>query len=168
MRKYALLSTLGLALAAALLVTAPAAAQGLSPAFYAGGGYTHYDLEGASVGGVTGRVGYRFHPNFAVEGEATLGVRDDDNAELDNAYGVYAVGILPVTSNLDLYGRLGYQQLNVNGTGPVADIDNAGAGYGAGAHLRLTERFGVRGEYTRLDNDGGESDTISLSGVVNF
>jgi outer membrane immunogenic protein len=168
MKKLALLSTLGLALVATLLVATPAAAQDLSPGFYAGAGYTHYDLEGASVGGVTGRVGYRFHPNFAVEGEATFGVRDDDNAELDNAYGVYAVGVLPVTSNLDLFARAGYQQLSVNGTGPALDIDDGGAGYGAGAHLRLTDRFGVRGEYTRLDTDGGESDAISLSGVVNF
>ena len=87
---------------------------------------------------MTGRLGYRFHPNFAVEGEATLGTSDDDNAELDNAYGVYGVGILPVTPNIDLFGRVGYQQLSVDGTGPVADIDEDGIGYGAGATSRAS------------------------------
>jgi|CXWL01.1.fsa_nt_gi opacity protein-like surface antigen len=166
MKKFALIA----AAAAAALIATPAAAQsGPVGSWYAGAGYTHYDLEDAEVGGVTGRLGYRFHPNFAVEGEATLGTSDDDNAELDNAYGVYGVGILPVTPNIDLFGRVGYQQLSVDGTGPVADIDEDGIGYGAGANFRVSERFGIRGEYTRLDTgEDSDADSFSLGGVVNF
>lgn len=158
------------AAAATALIATPAAAQsGATGTWYAGAGYTHYDLDEAEVGGVTGRLGYRFHPNFAVEGEATVGMQDDDNAELDNATGIYAVGILPVTQSLDLFGRVGYQKLSVDGTGPVADIDDSGPGYGAGANLRVSDRFGIRGEYTRLDSgDDAESDTFSIGGVVNF
>ncbi len=166
MKTFALVA----AAAAVAMIATPAAAQSTATgSWYAGAGYTHYDLDNAEVGGVTGRLGYRLHPNFAVEGEATVGVEDDDNAELDNAAGVYAVGILPVTPSLDLFARLGYQQLSVDGTGPVADIDDSGPGYGAGANFRVNDRFGIRGEYTRLDNgDNAESDAISLGGVVNF
>jgi outer membrane immunogenic protein len=163
MKKFAI----ALAIAAAALAS-PAAAQSWdSGQWYAGAGYTNYDLDGADVGGVTGRLGYRFHPNFAVEGEGTVGVQDDDNAELDGAYGIYGVGILPVSENFDVFGRVGYQQLKVDGTGPIADVDDSGAAYGAGVNWRFTPGFGVRGEYTRLDGDA-EADTWSVGGVVNF
>lgn len=162
-----------IALAAATVAIAafasPAAAQGAPGSWYAGAGYTHYDFENAEVGGVTGRLGYRMNQNFAVEGEGTIGTRDDDNAELNGAYGVYGVGILPVSPSVDLFGRVGYQQVEVDGVGPVADIDEDGVGYGAGASFRVSDRFGIRGEYTRLDTgEESDADTFSIGGVVNF
>lgn len=161
MKKFALI-----VIAAAAMAATPALAQ--DAGWYAGGGYTHYDLEDANVGGVTGRLGYRFGPNFAAEGEATLGVQDDDNAELDNAFGAYAVGIAPLSPSFELFGRVGYQQLSIDGSGPVSDVDGSGLGYGAGVNVRLGAGLGIRGEYTRLDTDDDEVDAISIAGVVNF
>src|SRR5262245_7144209 len=91
--------------AAALLAPGLANAQ---EGAYVGLGYTQFDAEDISVGGVTGRVGYRFHPNFAAEVDASFGVDDDEGVELDNSVGVYGVGILPVSSQVDLFGRVGY------------------------------------------------------------
>jgi len=151
-----------LALAASLAVVAalatPAAAQGA----YAGAGYTHYDGDGADVGGVTGRLGYNFTPHLGVEGEASFGVGDDDGVELDNAYGVYGVGRLPISESFEVLGRVGYQQTEIS-TG----AQNDGVGYGVGAQWNVTPNFGIRGDYTRLDGDE-EIDTLGVGGVVKF
>lgn len=155
--------TLMAAVAAATLAMAPVA----HAEWYAGAGYTQFDYEGGDVGGVTGRLGYRFNPNFAVEGEASTGVEDDDAVELNYNAGAYAVGILPITSNFDLHGRLGYQTTEVDT--PLGQADDDGIGYGVGATWRPGgSRFGVRADYTRLDGDEGEADAISLSGTLNF
>ena len=98
---------------------------------YAGVGYTWYDAEGDDVGGITGRLGYRFTPHLAVEGEGTLGVDDNDGAELNHALGIYGVGTIPVGSSLDVHGRVGYNHLDIaRSNGP--DINDGGLSYGAG------------------------------------
>lgn len=162
MNKFAMMA----AVAATALTAAPAVAHA---EWYAGAGYTQYQLDDADVGGVTGRVGYRFNPHFAVEGEGTLGVDDDSNAEFNGAYGAYAVGILPIgSSGFDVHGRAGYNQIDVDGTFPQSDIDAGGFSYGAGVGWRVGERFGLRADITRTDTDDGDADAISLGGTVNF
>lgn len=157
-------------LAAALGLSAPAHAEGL----YVNGGYTHYDVEDVAVGGVGGRVGYQFHPNFAVEGEAAFGVKDDEvgpaTIELDNQVGVYGVGILPVTEKLDVFGRVGWARVQATASVPAFAIDGEddGVAYGGGAQYMITEKVGLRGEYTRMEGDDAEADTVSASAVVKF
>ncbi len=159
------------ALAAALGLAAPAMAE---TGVYANGGYTHYDADDITLGGITGRVGYRFHPNFAVEGEATFGVKDDEvgpaTVELDHAIGAYAVGILPVAPNFDVFGRVGYAQIEASASVPgfAVGADADGVGYGGGAQYMLTPKFGVRGEYTRLEGEDDGVNTYSASAVVKF
>jgi hypothetical protein len=156
MKKIALCA----AVAAAALLAAPVAAAQV----YAGVGYTQYDSDAGEVGGITGRLGYRFNPNFAVEGEGTFGTDDDAGTELDSAYGAYAVGILPVGTAFEVHGRVGYQQAEFDG--PLGG-DDEGLAYGGGATLRLAPNLGIRADYTRLEGDE-DTDTWSLGGVVNF
>lgn len=154
--------TLAGAVAAAMLALAPAA----HAEWYAGLGYTQYDYDGGDLGGVTGRLGYRVNPNFAVEGEASTGVEGDNGVDLNYNAGAYAVGIVPVTQSFDVFGRVGYQTTEVDT--PFGDADDDGLGYGVGATWRpQASRFGVRADYTRFDGDE-EADTFSLSGTVNF
>jgi len=151
------------AVAAAALMAAPMAAHA---DWYAGAAYTNFDYDGGGdVDAITGRLGYRMSPNFAVEGEASTGI-EDDAVELDYNAGLYAVGIVPVTSNFDLHGRIGYQGSEVET--PLGDISDDGLGYGVGATWRFTPGFGVRADWTRLDGDEGEADALSIGGVVNF
>ncbi len=91
-----------------------------------------------------------FGPNFAVEGEASAGV-DDGDVELNHNAGIYGVATLPVTSNFDVHGRVGYQTSEIDT--PLGDFDDDGIGYGVGATYRLSNGFGIRGDYTRLDGD---------------
>lgn len=158
MKKFSLMA----AVAAAALMAMPAAANA---EWYAGAAYTNFDYEGGDVDAVTGRLGYRMSPNFAIEGEASTGL-DDGAVELNHNAGLYGVAILPVTPNLDLHGRLGYQTTEV-GT-PLGEFTDEGVGYGVGATYRLTPGFGVRADYTRLEGDEGEADAMSIGGVFNF
>ena len=158
-----------------------AAAAGAAPAFaqeqggYAGVGYTHFDGDAdISVGAISGRLGYKFTPNFAVEGEVGFGVKDDNvgpiEVSLDNYVGAFGVGFLPLTPQLELFGRIGYAQATIEGSlaGITVDSDADGFAYGLGGQVSLTERVGLRGEYTRIDGDDGESDTFSASAVFKF
>ena len=151
---------LALAVSAAALL-APALAHAQEGA-YVGLGYTQFDSDDVSVGGVTGRVGYRFHPNFAAEADASFGVDDDGGVELDNSVAVYGVGILPVSPQFELFGRVGYHNSESN----VGEED--GVAFGAGAQFNVNERFGIRGEYTRLEGDDEGVDTFGASAVFKF
>lgn len=151
-------------LAAAAILGLSAPAMAATPGWYAGAGYTAYDADNADLGAVTGRLGYQFTPYWGVEGEGSFGVEDDGDTELDNAWGLYGTGSLPVSERVDLFGRVGYQTMEIDGPGAG---DDDGLGYGAGVNVRLTPTFGVRGEYTRLDGDE-DTDAWALSGVVHF
>jgi len=157
MKKFAIIA----AVAATALMAAPAA----HAEWYAGAAYTNFEYDGGDVDAVTGRLGYKLNPNFAIEGEASTGL-DDGDVELNHNAGLYGVAILPVTSNLDLHGRLGYQTTEV-GT-PLGEFSDDGVGYGVGATYNVTPGFGIRADYTRLEGDEGEADAMSIGGVLNF
>lgn len=154
--------TMMAAVAAAALMAMPVAA---SAQWYAGAAYTNFDVEGEDLDAVTGRLGYRVNPNFAIEGEGTTGL-DGDDTNLNYNAGIYGMAILPVMSNLDLHARLGYQTTEVDTI--LGDVSDDGMGYGVGATWRVTDGFGVRADYTRMENDDAEADAISIGGAFNF
>lgn len=157
---------LKIALAAASMLAAPAlmTANAQQSGVYVSGGYTHFDGDGgAELGAITGRVGVNFSPNFAIEGEASVGVTDDSGTELDSELGAFVVGKLPINPSFDIFGRVGATRIE---TSPGGSED--GLAYGAGAQWNLTSQDGIRGDWTRHDYDVGEVDAFSLSYVRNF
>lgn len=165
MNKLAIFAAVAVALGVAGLA-APASAQDMGNNWYANLGYTHFDTDRGNLGGVTGRLGYHFTPNLGAEGEYTTGVSNDNFGKLNDAWGIYGVGTLPVTERLNVFGRVGYQQIHVDGRNGATDSDGEGVGYGAGVQWNATQRWGLRGEYTRLSD--ADADTWSLAGVMNF
>lgn len=174
-----------LAVAAAVMVAAaatPAAADVVNstgPYVNVGGTWFNAEQGDVDVTGVTGRFGYRFTPNFGLEGEASFGIDGDTadflgtpvDVDLDDQFGVYAVGFLPISNNFELLGRVGYATIDAQGTfgGFSAGVDDDGLAAGIGAQWAVTRNFGIRGEYTRYvadDNDGVNAWT--LSGVWAF
>ena len=148
------------ALAAPAVMTASAQDAGV----YVSGGYTQFDGDGGGdVGALTGRVGVGFGRYFAVEGEASFGISDDDGLELDNQLGAFVVGKLPVASTFDIFGRVGVSRIE---TSPGGDAD--GLAYGAGGEFHLTSKDSIRGDWTRHDYDEGEADAYSISYVRRF
>jgi outer membrane immunogenic protein len=164
---------------AAALLAAPAMAQDPSNV-YGAVSYSQVEADGVDLGAVTGRLGYKINPNFAVEGEASFGVADDDltigavtaNVEHEYDAAVYAVGILPVTPNFELFGRLGYgtTEIEASAAGVSASDSGESWNYGVGANYFIDDRNGIRADWTRRDftNDGGEADVWSLGYVRKF
>ncbi len=171
-----------LATAALSLFALPAAAQSISsPQWYGTAGYTHLDGDDADLGAITGRVGARVNPNFAIEGEASIGVRDDNvtiagvNGSIEQDYdaAAYAVGIIPVSPNFELFGRVGYGTTSIKAevAGFNAEEDGESVNYGAGGTYYLDGQNGLRADWTRrdfTDDNGGKIDTYGVSYVRRF
>jgi len=174
--KRSLLAATGLGVAALL---APAA----SAQVYGGVGYTAFQAnvngDDITVGAVMGRVGFKTNPLLGVEGEFSIGVQDDNfdvlgtqvSAGLDNEYGVFATGWLPIPLVGDLFGRVGYAHLSVNadagGLGTFSQ-DGDGLAYGAGFQLSNIPFTKLRVEYTKYEPDNGDVDSLSISALLQF
>jgi outer membrane immunogenic protein len=155
-----------LAFAAATMLAAPAfmTAQAQTSGVYVSGGYSQIDGDGgADLGAITGRVGVDLTPNFAVEGEASVGVKGDSGTDLDSEFGAFVVGKLPISPSFDLFARVGASRIE---TSPGGDED--GLAYGAGGTFNLTPVDGIRLDWTRHDYDVGNADAYSLSYVRSF
>lgn len=171
-----------LATAALSLFAVPAMAQSLqSPSYYGTLGYSQLDGDDGDLGAVTGRLGAKVHPNFGFEGEASIGVKDDDftvggvdgSIEHDYDAAAYGVAFLPVSPNLELFGRIGYGTTRIESdvAGFTASEDGESVNYGAGANYFFDGQNGVRGDWTRrdfTDDNGGEVDVYSLNYVRRF
>jgi len=169
-----------LATAALTLIAAPALAQDPGSRVTGSIGYTQLDTDGGDLGAVTGRAGYDFTRNLGIEGEASIGVSDDDftvagvPGSIEHKYDAAAYGVakLPVNENLELFGRVGYGTTRVKAE--VAGIQSSDStesiNYGVGANYFLDGQNGVRADWTRRDfrGDAGEADTYGLSFVRRF
>ncbi len=166
-----LLATSVLALAL-MGTTAQVNAQGET--FYAGAGVGQsyiddgtYDDEDTSFS-VFG--GYQFNSFFAIEGGYTdFGKIESDSIgapfEADTVY-VAAVGIVPVSKKVSLYGKAGYHSWNLDSsilalTGTTDDSDTDFL-YGVGAQYRFTDKLALRGEYTRFEFNDADVDLTQV------
>lgn len=91
--------------------------------------------------------------NFAVEGVIGFGLSDDGvgsfsgaEFELDSLFGLYGVGILPVTEEFNVYAKLGLATIKFNDVDSDKS-DGTGLSYGLGAEVKLNEKFGAAIEY---------------------
>jgi opacity protein-like surface antigen len=142
----------------------------------------------------TGRVGYWINSYFAVEGELGFGLGGDDfnqavpvdvlgtpvnvdtNVGLDikSYYGAFGRFIMPVSEQFDIFARAGYGQANADAdiTASVAGFSASGSAtekasgfaYGAGAQFNITDKDGIRADFTRLE----DTNIISLSYARRF
>lgn len=161
-------------------VAAPAMAQDTSDkaGVYGTIGYANVSGDGGgsdvNLGAIQGRLGYRFNNYFGVEGEAAFGVAGDEVAgvdvDLNHELGVFAVGFLPVSENVDLFARVGYASSEVEGSagGTTISAEADGLAYGVGGQFNFTPNDGVRIDYTRHDGDDLEADVFGISYVRKF
>lgn len=169
------------AAAVAALAALPAVASAQdAPRAYGTLGYTRLDTEQADLGAVTARLGYKFHQNFGLEGEAGIGVEDEDIEVSINGSGVielkhdvaaYAVAFLPLGDRFEAFARIGYGTSKIEASVPGVTVRDEGESfnYGVGASAFLTAHDGLRADWTRRDfQDGGEADTWSLSYIRRF
>ena len=163
---------LALASLAALAVATPAFAQG---DIELGAAYSHFDADGANLDALTARGTYFFTPHVGVEGEASIGVGDDNvgaaKVELDNSLAAFGVVQMPVAERVDLFARAGYASndynVDVPGLGSASGSDD-GFAYGVGGKVYLNDRFGVRADVTRYEGDDTDADVIAIGGIMKF
>ena len=171
-----------LATVALTMIAAPAMAQSVSAPQWSGSvGYTQMDGDDGDLGAVTGRATARFSRYLGVEGEASVGVKDEDitvgglNGKLEHEYdaAAYGVATLPINENLELFGRLGYGTTSIKAdvAGFTAREDGESINYGVGANYFFDGRNGIRADITRRDftgDNGGEVDIYGLGYVRRF
>jgi hypothetical protein len=164
-------------LAAAAIIAPAASAQ-----VYGGVGYSTFTAdaggEDATVGGVMGRLGFKSNPFFGVEGEVAIGIQEDNfdvlgtqvDVSLENSYGVYAVGWLPIPLVGDVFARVGYADLSIEASALGTSISDSGSGlaYGAGIQLSSIPFTKLRLEYTRYQPDDAEVDSFGISALLQF
>lgn len=128
---------------------------------------------------ITFRVGSQLNPNFAVEARLGTGLSDGSgtfsgipiSAEIDNFYGVYAKGIIPVTSWFAPYAMVGYTHAKVTARagGFSASNSDSDFSYGIGADFPVSKNIAINLEYARLfAGDGYNADAISLGVAYKF
>jgi opacity protein-like surface antigen len=172
-----------LALAAMAVAVAAAASPALAADssqinWYGTLGYSNADVsnDGGNYGNIVGRVGLR-NAHVGVEGEVAGGLTSKNfsgvDVKLRDEYGAYVVGYLPVGTDTELFGRIGYAHTDVRfSCCGVSDTEGLNGGaYGVGAqHFFKGGANGVRFDYTYMQfNKGfGHSNTVGLHWVRKF
>ncbi|WP_443750517.1 porin family protein [Asticcacaulis solisilvae] len=130
---------------------------------------------GSNLGSVNARVGTKITPHFGVEGEAAFGTNKDTTSagdyRLTNKVGVYGVGYLPVSSNIDLLGRVGVSDTDLKAPASAGKLEQGTAvDYGVGAQYHFNRDYAARVDYTKSDfqNHKGTTGTTSVSLVKKF
>jgi opacity protein-like surface antigen len=164
------MKSLMIAASAAVLSIAAVPAVSRAQEVYGTIGYAGVDANGADLGAIQGRLGYRFNPYVGIEGEAAFGVGDDTiggvDIELKHELGAYLVGFVPVTPGADLFARVGYTSSQFDTS--LGDIDGDGFAWGVGGQYRFTDKDGVRLDWTRHDYDIGDADVWSVGYARKF
>lgn len=159
-------------------LAAPAAAQSVSSP-YGAISYGSVQTDTADLDAVTARVGARLTPYIGLEAEGSLGVGDEDvtgipgtTVELKHDLAAYVTGAIPVSPNLELFGRLGYGTTRVRAESVTLSQSDSqdSLNYGVGANYLFDGRNGVRADWTRRDfrGDGGEADVWTVGYVRRF
>jgi len=104
---------------------------------------------------VEGHGGYRFNPNFALEGKI-LGAANDGDDDYDEltfaALSARAVGLIPLGSVVDLYGLVGFYT-GESDVSLLGSETESGLVYGGGVQMNFGAQgnFGLRLEYEFYD-----------------
>jgi len=132
------------------------------------------------VGGV---VGYKFNKYLAMESQYTgIGeVTDKVNGSAKgDAISLSGLGILPLTDNFNLYGKLGVAVTKTSVSGalaPMADATRTAVTYGVGTQYNVNQNIGLRLGWDRynaaIDVAAGNknnvtADVISVGALYSF
>jgi OOP family OmpA-OmpF porin len=143
---------------AAVLATLAASSFAATPGVYAGVDVGSTKLDGESRENSYGAyVGYNFHPNFAVEaGYRRLGTWKESGVDVDfDQVALSLIGKVPVSPQLHVYGRLGYNRLEGSAhAGGVTVSDNTSKVlYGVGAGYDFGNNISARLEFQKPTSD---------------
>ncbi|MGQ5523340.1 outer membrane beta-barrel protein [Chitinimonas sp. PSY-7] len=189
-----------------LVIAGVLAAPVLAEGFYAGAEVGRTKMKSSEDADIKGNAtnvgvfaGYQFHPNVAVEaGYRDLGKIKYSDSETYQGTTVTAnasaksralhasvVGIVPVSDEFSLYGRVGVARVNVKTAGNIS-VSGAGVGngmsiagqdsfnktkpmFGLGARYAVSKEFGVRAEYSQFGKiEGVKVSSFTVGGDYSF
>lgn len=166
------------ALAAAFFCAALTPAAFAESELYVNLGGSSFSTDDANITAITARGGLWFNELLGTEFEASFGTGADDidgvDFELENAFGGYVIAKYPVLPRVDVLGRLGYStgEFQTANNGVSTDADANGFAFGLGGEVMITEQFGLRGDYTRIEPDEEQLDggvnVFAITGVYKF
>lgn len=114
--------------------------------------------------------GYKFNKNFALEGYyIDYGTTSDGGFSADSdGLQVQGVGLLPVSKNVDIYGKLGLVMWNADlcSVFGCRSDDGNDIVFGFGGNFALNNKVDLRAEYEIADFDG--TDVTTLMFGANF
>ncbi|MEJ7804923.1 MAG: outer membrane beta-barrel protein [Telluria sp.] len=159
-------------IASALAMMASASFAQTSPSVYAGGQISSFDLDGYDdrETGAGLFVGYQFNEMFAIEaGYARLGDSDVRYGNVPvnvkfNQTALSGIATLPLSNGFNVYGRLGYNRVDVKASagGFSSTEDVSGALYGVGLGYNFTPKISGRIEYQKPSSDS----SVALASIV--
>ena len=160
------------------------------PEFSVSGGYSFLNLDEVDLNAVTVRGTAFFNENVGIEGEFSTGLGKEEfgffsAVELKNQYSAFVIGRLPLAENFDLLGRVGYGSAEFERDIGIVPLDDEATPtrigvsqdvdaflLGVGLQYAVTDRLGIRADYTRFeaneDNIDGGFDTLTLGAVWTF
>jgi opacity protein-like surface antigen len=164
-----------IAFAATLAVVACSASAQTRPAFYAGADVGSTKVDGFSdrENSFGGFVGYQFNTNFAVEvGYRRLADFDvtyagrSANVKL-NQTAASVIGAVPFGNGFNVFGRLGYNNIDVKASSGYASGTDSTSGvlYGVGVGYSFTPNISARLEAQKPSSD---STNIGASLILKF
>jgi hypothetical protein len=186
----AIILALGTAAHAETGAVTNAGSKAPSSGFYAGFGYGSLGIESGTLGDYTlgdldfpaGLLlaGFEINKYLAVEAEGTVMTQDDTYSGIYRDYdveasynGVFIKAQMPLSDVFSAHLRLGRieRQLEIPSIAGTKSTSTS-TGYGIGGEYRLTEKLGVRADYTwgELSDSNGSSDVkfMSLLAVFHF
>ncbi len=160
-----------------ILATAAIAGFATTAAAQDTGAYVNVGVDAVEFDAYTlsGKLGYNFTENFAVEGQAAFGISDDedddgDTAGVDNSFGAFVKAGLPLDGGAEIFVRGGYHFTKLGGEidGDDVSANTDGVALGVGGQYMFGGLNGVRLEYTYFDVESVGGDIFSLSYVRKF
>ena len=127
------------------------------------------------------RAGHKMSKNLAIEGRIGFGIASDSTTifgtnldlKVDNLLSAFAVGSVPVSRNVDVYGLLGLTSgkltatASSGGLSASASTTESDISYGFGINISSSKDMSWNAEYVSYINKSGWS-LSSLSVGVNF
>ena len=154
---------------------------------YAGGGLgrVSYDTNAdvtLNPTAMVGRLGYHVTDHIAIEARLGVGLSSDDTAidsggnveiALKQLAGAYAVGHLPITRGVSVYGLAGFTYGRAEFTGSAEGFsdtaNDTGLSWGIGSEAALTDRISGYVEWASyLDQDAYTATAITAGATYGF
>ncbi len=142
------------------------------------GNFVGADADGDSFN-IQGHIGYEFNKYFDLESELIFGADGDDfeGADIGVAYllSAFARAKYPVTSSIDVFGRVGYTNGEIEGIntlGKSEDINVDGVAFGIGGIYDIGNGGGIRLDVTQYilegDTNGVDVDGDTTSVFIGY